>query len=103
MKWETSVGSTVEFDVGLWYFGVVVDMLRDAIGESVRRCARRADERHVTDRETWLLSEQIILVGFVGFIVGMDAHNVPLCLSTTRFDVDVTKSFGGRAQTPISR
>jgi hypothetical protein len=32
VKWDTSVGSTVELGVGLWCFGAVVEMHREAIG-----------------------------------------------------------------------
>lgn len=52
LKWETSVGSTVELDVGLWYFGVVVVILRDAVGESIRRGTSLADARCCGERET---------------------------------------------------
>ena len=39
LKCDTSVGSTVEFGEGLWCFGVVVDMVRDAFGCGIRKVA----------------------------------------------------------------
>jgi hypothetical protein len=48
LKCDTSVGSTVELGVGLWCFGVVVDMHRE-VGRGVRNGDCRAGVRPCED------------------------------------------------------
>lgn len=80
MKWETSVGSTVELAVGLWYRGAVVVMHRDGNEEGIWKAGGRAVGRRCADCDAKFRIELIALVGFDRLIVDTSAWSVWFCV-----------------------
>jgi len=74
LKWETSVGSTVEWDVGLCCFDVVVDMHREIRGRCIRSGVYMAGFRHRRVCDMQLLIDRVALAGFCGVMVSVEAR-----------------------------
>lgn len=76
LKWETSVGSTVEWDVGLCCFEIVVDMHREIRGDRNRSGVRMAGFRYRGVCAIQLRIDCTALAGICGLMVGVEAWMV---------------------------
>jgi hypothetical protein len=92
LKCNTSVGSTVEFEEGLWCLGVVVEIVRDAVGRAVRNAELWTDRGRCDIYDLQLRIDRAALVTLCGFIVKFQIW-WDVRVAKTWFGIDVTKTY----------